>query len=738
MRKKLYLLLLIFAVLVNGLWAQSDPCSAQWLPSQGSVTAKNLLYDGTFVGKYKSTNCNASEENARWYKFVPTTNVINFTVNTTNCNNVGSNGLSYALFEQRTPNCIDLKSTSNCIKQQNNAGNDALTASVLAGKLYFLQVDGLSGAQCDFTISYPKTEINSQFATVKGRAIWDFNADCKVDATDPVFQDAYVIFKRSASDSTLVAVDKNGSFETSLALANYTTYAVVRGERRLWQFCQKSINLNIDKADVIYNQDFLLQKTKDCAIMEAVIATKGFVSDEKTYLNVSYKNIGTVKMSNAKAKLTLSPSLVLMSVSQPFAKYDNVIFVNVGDVQPQQSGSFQVTVKTPATLQDKQALVNIIEMIPNNICFDNPLWNGANIRLSATCDKDTVRFGAKNVGALAAKVDGIIIEDIVMLNKYDNSTTINPNDSVTLIKIPANGKTYRLETNQAANFPLRSMPTVSVEGCRAKGSTAPFSVGFLNQLPQDDADFATEISVEEGKVNMSNINLTATPKGYDKLQYIAQNQDVKYQLRVRNPYPQTVNNIVMLSTLNDNFDMTTLQVLGSNYPFRYEVLDNTVQFIFSDINLYSVIANKDSSDIFVEYRIGQRKDVPLNNELINSTIVISEDDILNDIYLYKHRVGKNFVKISVNSQEIVQPNVKVTIAPNPFVSQAVVTVNGLDKIEKMTLQLFDNQGRMIEKITNDAQNNFTIIKDNMASGFYFFVIENDKKEKIATGKLIAE
>jgi Secretion system C-terminal sorting domain len=732
--KKIILLMSFFIGILYLNAQNATPCDAAWLSQTGVISGKTPTAVSNFTGIYKY-DCNGTEDNPLWYKFFATGSNVNFTVNTSNCTG-GNKGLTYALFTPRTPNCLDLQVANNCKKQQEGAGNEAFSTSLQANKLYYLQIDGLSGSQCDFNVTYLKSQVAATFATLKGNVIWDKNANCKSDAGDEKLRDALVTIKEASGKITYASVSDNATYEVVLPLGTYEILTTIGGEMRLWNsICTPSKTVNLSTANEVLQSDFLVQKTKDCAVAEISMSTQGFSADEKSILNVKYKNIGTEKLSAAVAKVTLMPSLSMIGVTKPFTKNNNIVMVNLGDLEPQQEGSFDVSVKSPSNFVQNQAVTNTIEISPNAICFNNTNWNGSEIRLSATCQKDSIFFTAKNIGTASTPINGFIIEDDIMLFTKKNITTLNPNDSSMIKTLAATGKTYRFEIDQVANFPGRSMPNITVEGCR-KNASGSFSVGYVNQYAQDDADFSSDIDVKEVENGASYKKLSSYPKGYASQNYIPQNQDIEYMIRYRNTGLQTDSSVFIIDTLSTYLDLSTLRMGASNQPFTYEISDkNLLQIKFSKIKLLGNQVNADSSELFVQFRISQKKDVAIGTVINNRTAIFTSLAVPPYVSEnVKHTVGKDYLKLKVASQELFQANVSVTVFPNPFMEEAEINIKGLENTANLRLKIIDMQGRVVEDMKSNTPS-FSLRKNKMTNGVYFYVIEN-ANGKIATGKIV--
>ena len=94
------------------------------------------------------------------------------------------------------------------------------------------------------------------------------------------------------------------------------------------------------------------------------------------------------------------------------------------------------------------------------------------------------------------------------------------------------------------------------------------------------------------------------------------------------------------------------------------------------------------------------------------------------------------MNIKVATQELFQPNISVEIVPNPFVEEAKITIKGLENTTNLRLKIIDTQGRVVEDMKSDTPI-FSLQKNKMTSGLYFYSIEN-QLGRVAAGKILVE
>ena len=162
MKKQLFLFFTFICLLVNSLFAQveNDPCSAVCLTLSGSVSGKSPDADGFSPNANLPCGSGTSEDNPTWYTFVPSQS--SFTVNVTTGKCIGGSGsIQVTFFEGDDCGSVSAIGCLNCVT------SGKLTATVIPGKQYWIQIDGCAEAVCEYTLTYdPKELLNTASAPV--------------------------------------------------------------------------------------------------------------------------------------------------------------------------------------------------------------------------------------------------------------------------------------------------------------------------------------------------------------------------------------------------------------------------------------------------------------------------------------------------------------------------------------------------------------------------------------------
>lgn len=727
---------LFFLLTYFGLNAQNNtPCTAINFNPSGVIVGKTP--DPTKVPQkvYETCKGNGLEENPLWYKFIPKNNITNVTINVGDCSNAGNDkGVTAKIFKQRTPSCSDIVSNDNlpCISIEEKTER-TFYLSAIAEKTYWLQVDGIKGDQCEFTITYKSDSIINH-GLLNVNLNWDKNNDCVIDNSekDFTFDEATVFLKQAGQVIQILRPNSKGQIESSIPVGdNYELE--VKTTNSLWKPCV--IPTFSVQANQIKEINIPIQVNKVCIQIETDLTTLcAKNNDNSTFYTLKYKNIGTEIAKSAKALLYLDNNQAFLDASVASFIEAKRIILSLGDIEPLEDGEVKIEIKNKTNLPLKKANIHKVEILPNPLCeTPSSQWDRSELKVYASCIGDSIRFAVLNNGSNASSnKDGIIIEDLIA-GKFGNIPvkSLNPKDSITVKSIEAKGNMYRFEVAQSANYPRKSSPSVTIEGCVKGGGN--YIVGYANQYPQDDAEPNIDIDIREVEENPSYNDILGFPKGYSNQNYINQNQDIEYLIRYKNWSIDTINRLYIVDTLPIGLDISSLRLGVSSHPYRLIIRDKHIlNFIFD--NKLS-LNNEDS--LFVKYTISQDKDLAIGTQLKHRPVFYTDLDdtengtLANEIF---HTIGKNF--ITVNSVEIFVPNVELKVFPNPVSDIAHIYVNNIQATKSLTLEIFDLSARLVRTQSSD-NNQFDIPVSALSKGLYFFRI-SDEKQIIANGKLVKD
>lgn len=246
----------------------------------------------------------------------------------------------------------------------------------------------------------------------------------------------------------------------------------------------------------------------------------------------------------------------------------------------------------------------------------------------------------------------------------------------------------------------------------------------------DIASFSSNLGASYTDANNANnaksITLTAV-NSYDPndktamegatVQYSDKDKFLNYRIRFQNTGTAEAINVVVVDNIQPNYDLSTLEVLGSSHTMRTEILGNQVKFIFDNINLDWEANNEPASHGFVDFRIRPISSVSINETLENKGEIYFD-------YNLPIITNKSIVTI-VSSTLNVENNTlnKFQIYPNP--TKDKIYFKDLKNISKVNI--YDLQGRLMK--TDLSKHNYSDLSA-LKKGIYFIeILSNGKTYK---------
>ena len=159
------------------------------------------------------------------------------------------------------------------------------------------------------------------------------------------------------------------------------------------------------------------------------------------------------------------------------------------------------------------------------------------------------------------------------------------------------------------NFTVSTPPTVNI------GDTLT-SIGLItpvegDQTPHDDTVIVKQIVVGSYDPN----DKYEKNEGRVPPEYVADGKYLDYLVRFQNLGTDTAFNIVILDTLSDKLDLSTLQVIATSHPYKVTLTGTILTWTFNDILLPHSAINEPASHGYIAYRIK-----PLNTVALGDTI----------------------------------------------------------------------------------------------------------------------
>lgn len=545
-------------------------------------------------------------------------------------------------------------------------------------------------------------------------------------------------FERT-TDSTVLYFsthDSLGNYNAYLDTGTYTMTVIP--SNTYWQGCPSSQTITIDTNYTLQVVDFSLQPTVLCPGMTVDISAPFLrMTGGGSAYTVSYCNHGTVAAPVSYVDVDLDPSLNLLNTTVPIANQIGTVYrFNLGTVEVGECGSFQLQVVVDTTAQFQQTHCTEAHIYPDSIC--DPNWGGPRVDGDVTCQNGEVWFVIQNIGATMSQPQTYtIFEDNVAMRT--GTVQLGGGQSTTIIQTAAIGSTYRIEVNQASGFPNAlggSIFSRVIEGCNPNPDGS-FNTGFVTQLSNGHSAPFMAIDCQENIASYDPNDKAAQPAGYGAAHYIEQNVALDYKVRFQNTGTDTAFNIVILDTLSQHLDISSLQMGASSHSYNWAIIGgNVLRVSFPNIMLVDSNANEPLSHGFFRYRINQQVDNPLGTVIENTAAIYFDYNPPIFTNTTFHTVGENFIPIRLTVDEIYNNGVEVLVYPNPFDQQTTIEVKG-QQYDDLQLLVVDVAGRVVTTEFVSSDNKVQLSRGNLQAGIYFYQLKGDG-QLINTGKIVVE
>ena len=319
---------------------------------------------------------------------------------------------------------------------------------------------------------------------------------------------------------------------------------------------------------------------------------------------------------------------------------------------------------------------------------------------------------------------------------YDNELAYTGSFQLTsgkslIIDVSADGSTVRLEADQHPLHPGKSKPRTTSEGCGKSTS----SIGYWPESTLDDSDyFSAEICLPIRDSYDPN-DKKVIPSGVTSNHYVPERASLNYTIRFQNTGTDTAYNIIIVDTIPNTLDMSTLKIIGSSHHMNYQVEGSDISIIvvsFDDVNLVDSLTNEQESHGFFSFTIRPVTNITpgclIENFAdiyfdFNSAIRTDTASVIAlDTIIFSNKII-NVNEISDTSISIIK-TLDVLIYPNP--TSEIIIIQGFpDGVTR--IQITDSKGRLIDNKITSTQ--IKIDVSNYNYGVYYILLDGDKFQK---------
>lgn len=578
------------------------------------------------------------------------------------------------------------------------------------------------------------------FNTVSGNVYNDLNTNCILDITDAPLTNWIVKITNNSlagAPTFYATTDSAGNYTIQLDTGLYSIE--VHSISPYWQDCLGAQVLNFPQYYVDTTIDFGMQNIINCPLLQVDISSPLLRRCFSSSYYVSYTNLGGADAQNAYVEVELDSFLIYNSSSIPLiSQVGQTYRFDIGTVPFGASGNFNinVTVDCDSTILGQTHCVEA-HIYPDSICIPN-YWTGPILDVTATCFGDSIRFDIINTGsAMPSATQYVIAEDNIII--MFAPLQLGAGGQATIYQAVQAGSAYRMTVDQASNYPsLLGNTTVSValEGC-SPFANGLFNTGFITNMAYDDGSPFVAIDCQQNVGSYDPNDKQAQPVGYSIDHFIEAETALNYKIRFQNTGTDTAFTVRIVDELPTYLDPATVIVGASSHPYTWKLYgENTLEFMFNNINLPDSNVNEPASHGFIKFGIQQKSGNSIGTYIENDAAIYFDYNapvITNTVF---HTIGNNFIITDVDRTFTEVEQIKAIVFPNPMDQYATIKLEGLKEGQKATLLMFDALGQQIEQQVSNV-GIFELKNNGWSAGLYIYQIQVDQKS-IGSGKIIVK
>lgn len=473
--------------------------------------------------------------------------------------------------------------------------------------------------------SYRATNYQEPQRLISGRAFRDTNQNCTFEEEEEPFQ-SIVIEATPGPFYTLTGPD--GRYTLPVDSGTYTLRSIAPDltGRLIVTDCPPQKVALTGKARQIENIDFGFRADDFPYLRVSVSSTRRRRCFE-SITTVSYSNIGYATAPDAKVYLQLPKEVGLQSANKPYTLLpDGTYQFSVGDLAAGQSGTILIQDIVLCGDESVRGLTVCTRawITPSN---NKPAEPTPTVSITGRCNAETgmIRFVVRNTGTAD-------MDQYELFRKFANGELASQEhfrlaagDSLVLW-VPSMGYTWRLEADQPDGNGDNTAVSVTIEGCPS-GDVSSVSKGMVNIFPSDDEEAERAVECMMITDSYDPNDKLVTPVGRTVEFYTPTNTALKYKIRFQNTGTDVAYRIVVVDTLSEHLDLSTLQLGVTSHPSHVEVSGKgrpVLTWTFDNIMLPDSTADEPGSHGYIQFSIKPKAD------LAEKTLVENFADIFFD------------------------------------------------------------------------------------------------------------
>ncbi len=566
-------------------------------------------------------------------------------------------------------------------------------------------------------------------AYLTGRVLVDADADCTTPDAQPAPSRSWSV-KAEGENTWYGNTDSTGRYRMFIDTGTYQVLAAVP-QKIWWTLCDSIHSVDMSQMLATDTANFTSVALSDCPLMFVDVVAPRLRRCFENPVFVQYCNQGSEPADSAWVEIELDPYLTLVSAQMPYESLGPKKFrFNLGPVQPGACGQFSlnVLVDCDSTVLGQTHCI-LAHAWPDTLCVPVNGWSGANIEAEAHCLGDTmVQLTLRNTGnGISQMLEYIIIEDLIVLDMGDN--VYDPGEEL-VINMPAQGRTWRIESKQEPGHPFSDLAIAFTEGCDGFNS-----LGLVNQFNINGIRPAWNRFCLENIGAYDPNDKQGFPLGYGTENRIRPGQDLKYLIRFQNTGTDTAFTVVVRDTLSAWLDPATVRPGAASHPYKWALSGQGVLTVtFDKILLPDSTTNLAASQGFISFHIEQQPNVPLGTKILNEANIYFDFNAPVVTNQTLHTVGLDDLSSTDHPNSPAQPSSAVLVQPNPVAESAVFRLRE-GAFQQHRLTLTDALGRTVRQcpLTGSL---YIFDRKNLPAGVYGYQVDDAGGRMVGSGKVV--
>jgi len=561
---------------------------------------------------------------------------------------------------------------------------------------------GCQGSNCGLPGGPPVT-INPYRKTITGRVYFDMNSNCQFDSLDQPYSATYV----RISPGHYALTDQFGNYSVSVNEGSYTITHSPNYSFTTRVCPSGGITVNMTSSDTLLSgNDFAYTASDSCSDLTISMYHVGYRKCIDSYYVFYYCNVGSAVKSNVYAKITM-PDIVTVDVNgthpweylshlHPDSSNGYDYYFTIGTILPGECGSFRVmiTVSCDAVMGETHCVE--VELFPQDGCeVPDSTWDKSSLSVEGRCNSDSLacftifNTGEAGNGDMAGYSEyRIYVNNILVVT---DSVMINGGDSVDIC-YGAYGKTIRLEADQRPGHPGRSKPRDNVELC---GSPAT-SMGMITNSVDDDLDNFKDVYCSQVVSSWDPNDKRVQPSGFDDVNHFIDTAvRLQYYIRFQNTGNDTAFKVVVMDTLSDFLDITSVRPGASSHPYEFRIIgSNVLQFSFYNILLVDSNMNEPFSHGYANFTVEMDSATVIGDVITNRVGILfdyNEPVITNQVW---STVGIPDSILTSPAPTVYVDGVTMLVYPNPSSGLVHVLIDKKDNSVPLRIRVYGLDGRL--------------------------------------------